>query len=108
MASNDTLFKVEFTEKCIEEIIEIYEYISKKLKEDVAAKNLIQNILKRILDLRFFPAIYTKIGKVDDLKREYHKMVVKNYIILYTIDFDKRKVFISHVIYQRSNYLEKI
>ncbi len=46
-----------------------------------------------------------KIGKVDRLKREYHRMVVKNYVVLYTIDFEKKTVFISRMIYGRRNYL---
>ena len=47
-----------------------------------------------------------KIGKTNELKREYHRIVVKNYVILYTIDLNKRKVYISRMIYGRRNYLD--
>lgn len=47
-----------------------------------------------------------KIGKKDKLKREYYRMVVKNYIILYTVDFDNKKVYISQMIYGKRNYLK--
>ncbi len=98
-------FEVEFTDECIEEMIEIYEYISNNLKEDNAAKRLMTEVTDRVLDLANAPELYMKIGKADKLKREYHRMVVKNYIILYTIDFGKRKVYISRMIYGKRNYL---
>ena len=106
MDSKKGLFEVEFTDESIEELSEIYEYISNKLKENNAAKRLIAEVTSRILDLVNEPELYIKIGKIDKLKREYHRMVVKNYIVLYTIDFEKRKVFISHIIYKRRSYLD--
>ncbi len=105
MGFNDELFEVEFTDECIEEMIEIYEYISNQLKEDNAAKRLMTEVTDRVLDLANSPELYMKIGKADNLKREYHRMVVKNYIVLYTIDFEKRTVYVSRMIYGRRNYL---
>lgn len=98
-------FDIEFTEECIEEMKEIYNYISTQLKEDKAAKRLIATVNERVLNLSENPERYMKIGKVDRLKREYHRMVVKNYVVLYTIDYDNRKVYISRMIYGRRNYL---
>lgn len=97
-------FEVEFTDECIEEMTEIYEYISNNLKQDNTAKKLIAEVMNRVLELANEPELYMKIGKVDRLRREYHRIVVKNYVILYTIDFEKRKVYISHMIYGRRNY----
>lgn len=98
-------FRIEFTEECIEEMSEIYEYISYNLKANTAAKRLMTEVANRILDLSISPESYVKIKKIDKLKREYHKIVVKNYIILYSIDFEKHKIYISHMIYGRRNYL---
>lgn len=105
MDSKNETFEVEFTDECVEEIIEIYEYISNNLKEDNAAKRLISEVIDKILDLENTPELYMKIGKVNRLKREYYRMVVKNYVVLYTIDFEEKIVFISHMIYGRRNYL---
>lgn len=105
MDFKDESFEVEFTEGCINEIIEIYEYITNNLKDNKAAKKLIRKVLDKILSLSKMPEMYMKIGKVDKLKREYHRMVVKNYVILYTIDFENKKVYISRMIYRRRNYL---
>ena len=105
MDSKSQSFEVEFTDGCIEEIIEIYEYISNNLKEDDSAKRLMTEVMDKVLNLASTPELYMKIEKVDKLKREYHRMVVKNYIILYTIDFEKKTVFISRMVYGRRNYL---
>ena len=105
MDSKKEPFEIEFTDECIEEMQEIYEYISNNLKEDGAAKRLMRNVTDKILDLSNAPELYMKIGKVDKLKREYHRMVVKNYVVLYTIDFEERKIYISRMIYEKRNYL---
>lgn len=104
MDSKNEPFEVEFTNECIEEITEIYEYISNNLKEENAAKRLMTEVTDRVLDLADEPELYMKIGKVYKLKREYHRIVVKNYVVLYTIDFEKRKVYISRMIYGKRNY----
>ena len=104
MDSKNELFEVEFTDECIEEMIEIYEYISSNLKEDNVAKELINEVIDKVLNLANIPELYMKIGKSDRLKREYYRMVIKNYVVLYTIDFEKKTVFISHMIYGRRNY----
>ena len=73
--------------------------------EDKATQRLISEVNAKILELAKVPELYMKIGKVDRLKREYHRMVVKSYVVLYTIDYEKRKVYISRMIYGRKNYL---
>lgn len=104
MYSENEPFEVEFTNECIEEITEIYQYISNNLKEENAVKRLMTEVTDRVLDLADEPELYMKIGKVDKLKREYHRIVVKNYVVLYTIDFEKRKAYISRMIYGKRNY----
>ena len=86
-------------------MIEIYDYISIRLKESLAAKRLFLKINDKISHLSKNPYIYSKAGKIDKLKREYRKIVIGNYIVLYTLDFENKKVYISHIIYGRRNYL---
>lgn len=55
-----------------------------------------------------FPESYAKIGKVDKLKRDYHRIVVKKYVVLYTIDYEIKKVFITHMKYGERRYLVEL
>ena len=100
-----TTFKIIYTQEFKEELKEIYKYISNVLKEKQIANRLIIKILNKISDLKIFPRLYMKIEKMDRLHNEYHRLVVNNYIVLYTVDELNQRVIISHIYYKRKNYL---
>ena len=104
-STGSNIFKIEYTEQYIEEITQVYEYICKELKESNSARRLIDKINVRVLRLEQNPQMHMKIGKTDRLKREYRRLLVENYIILYTIDYSHKKVFVSSIFYSRKNYL---
>lgn len=99
-------YKIIFTEKCLEDIENICEYISKDLKAEQAAIRLRKNIKKKVKNLTNTPEMYEKINKMDRLKRMYRKIVIQNYILLYTIDEIQKVVYVSHLYYGEKNYLE--
>lgn len=105
MAYKNEKYDVEFTEECIENIKDIYNYISVYLKENNIARSILKEVTNKVLNLAYNPELYVKIEKMDKLKRIYHKMIIKNYIILYTIDYKNKKVFVSRMIYGKRNYL---
>lgn len=53
-----------------------------------------------------FPRIYPEISKKDKAKRNYRKIVINNYVILYTFIEEGNIVFISDFYYVRQNYLK--
>lgn len=105
MNSNNELYEVEFTQDCIDEINDIYEYIFQKLTAKISAKRLMQKIERKIMSLEKNPQIYVELNMMDNLKRKYRRMVVNNYVLLYTIDEENKKVYISHMYYGKRNYL---
>ena len=50
--------------------------------------------------------MYTEIDNIDRAERKYIRMVVNNYVVLYTIDEDERIVYIAHIYYCGSDYLD--
>ena len=48
--------------------------------------------------------MFTKIEN-KKLKRQYRRMVVDNYVVLYTVDEKKRNVYIVHIYYSGRDYL---
>ena len=98
-------YKIIYTKECKKEMKKIFNYITINLNAREQANHLFSIIKQRIKDLELFPDMYIKIDQYNKIKKKYHKMVVKNYIILYTIDDENHKVFISHIFYQRRNYL---
>ena len=106
MDSKKVLYEIEFTEDCRDEIREIYKYISENLVEKESAKKLMQKMKKSVMGLVEYPRLYSKIEKKNKRKRNFRKIVVDNYVILYTIDDNKKTIYISHMYYSGKNYLE--
>lgn len=105
MDSKKEIYEIEFTEDCRDEIIKIYEYISEKLVVKETANRLMRKIKVIVMDLAEFPRLYAKIDKTDKEKREFRKIIVDNYVILYTIDENIKKVYVSHMYYGGRDYL---
>ena len=105
MDSKKEIYEIEFTEDARDEIREIYEYISKNLVNKEAAKRLMRKMRNSVMDLAESPRLYAKIEKKDRMKKEFRRIVVDNYIILYTIEKNKKTVYISHMYYGKRNYL---
>lgn len=105
MDSNKEIFDVEFTEEYIQELSEIYEYININLKNNLSAIKIIKYANEKVLKLSNNYNLYIRIKKIDNLKREYRRIIVKNFIIIYTVDYNRKIVYVSHIIYKRRNYL---
>ena len=58
MDSKKEIYEIEFTEDARDEIREIYEYISKNLVNEDAAKRLMRKMRKNVMDLAESPKIY--------------------------------------------------
>ena len=101
-------YKVIITPTAYKEINRIYDYILTDLYAETAAKELMILVEKKIQMLKEEPKIHTEIEKMDELKRRYRRVVVKNYVILYTIDEEKHIVYVSHMYYGLRNYLDDL
>ena len=97
-----------FTPTAIKEINKIYNYISENLSAKNSAKRLMTKIEQKVQELKYSPQIYQVIEIDKKLKLNYRKIVINYYIVLYTINENKKTVYIAHVYYASSNYLNKI
>ena len=61
-----------------------------------------------VSDLSYSPRLYVEIEKYKGTKKVYRRMVVNKYVVLYNIDEEKKKVFIAHMFYGGSDYINKI
>ena len=98
-------YKIRFTKECKREMDNIYQYISRKLYSPNSAKELMRMVEKSIYNLKEMPEIHGIIKQHDDLDLQYRKIVVKNYIIIYTILEEHKTVSIVHMYYGKSNYI---
>lgn len=83
----------------------IYNYIAVNLYARTAAVRLMVLIENVIMGLKVFPYIYQKTHIYSE-EGIYRRIVIHNYIILYTINEQNKEVNIIHVVYKRKNYLD--
>ncbi len=105
MAFSNEKYKVKITDECIEEIEQIYDYIANDLNADKSAVKVVKEFKTKILTLSETPKLYPKINKRNRAKKTYRRLIVKNFIVLYTVDDNQKLVFISHIFFNRKNYL---
>lgn len=98
-------YRIKLTEQFLDEIEEICNYISNKLKNIDASNRLREKVIYNILLLENSPKMCTEIEKTDKTERQYRRMVINNYVILYSIDEFEKIVYISHMYYGGRNYL---
>lgn len=99
-------YDIIITPTAYKEINKIYDYITENLYAENAAKRLMRKVEEKVQQLKYAPGIHIRIEKMDELKRNYRKIVINNFIILYTIDDINKVVFISHMYYCGRNYID--
>ena len=101
-------YEVILTEKAKIELNGIYDYISKALMSEIAARNLYNKVKDSILRLEDFPESCSIIEHYKDNKYQYRKLVINNYLVIYRIDEENKKVYIVRIIYGKRNYINEI
>ena len=103
------MYKIEFLPITKEDIDNTIYYISYNLKNVPASRKLRDLIMKSLDDIIEFPygcSIYKALGT---LKHEYRSYKIKNFLMFYTINEEKKLITIVRVLYQKmaiSNSLE--
>lgn len=91
-------YSIKLTDQFLEEFEEICDYITNELKNMKASNRLREKVINNVLLLEKSPKICTE--------RQYRRMVVNNYVILYTIDEAEKIVYVAHIYYGGRSYLD--
>jgi mRNA-degrading endonuclease RelE of RelBE toxin-antitoxin system len=67
-----------------------------------------KKVIYNILLLENSPRIFVEIEKTDKTDRQYRRIVINNYIILYTIDEFEKVVYVAHIYYGGRNYIDDL
>ena len=103
--TTESNYVINYDDSFRREMRNIYEYISENLKERKIANKILKIIDNKIKLLEIFPFAF-KLYKKEE-KVEYRKFIVKNYIIIYKINLEKKEIFISNIYNQKFNYKKK-
>ena len=97
-------YSVRILPKAYSDIDSIYEYISNQIKEDAAAKRLVDKFEKAVLDLAMFPyrGAERKVGAYAE--NGYRQLFIDNFTAVYRINETNKEVMIVTVRYSPSQF----
>ena len=89
-----------------DDLAEIVDYISHKLKNPIAAENLVDAVEKAIYDRLPVAEAFEKFQSVRERKYPYYHIFVKNFIVYYVVYDNVMEV--RRILYNRRNIKELI
>lgn len=95
-------YKIQYFSFFENELDEIIYYISKVLKSQKAAEDLLEKVEKAIKERSKSPASYELYKSNKKRNFLWYRIYVKNFIIFYTIENDTMKV--AHIIYSKRDF----
>ena len=76
-------------------------YISGELQNPAAADRLAMELVNAAESILTFPYALPAYQPIRPLKREYRKILVQNFLMLYWVDEEKKLVTIARVVYAK-------
>ncbi|MCR4436540.1 MAG: type II toxin-antitoxin system RelE/ParE family toxin [Clostridiales bacterium] len=98
------MYKLIVTELAHQDLDNIVSYIAVQLANPAAASNFLDDVEKCYGYLKSNPMMYSRCHDSRLEKGGYRKAVVKNYIIVYKVDEDAKKVSILRFFYGAQDY----
>ena len=95
------MYKLEYLPSALRDMTEIARYIGEELKSPAAAEKLAEELIEAAERTAAFPYANPVYVPIRQLKREYRKRAVKNYLIFYYVDEERKTVTVARVIYAR-------
>lgn len=101
-----TEFNIVISSIAKRDILDIYKYISETLHSEESALRLIQKIEESIRNLILMPERFRRYKGQSLSSKNIRICPVKNYLIFYQVDNEKKLVEIIRVLYSKRNYEE--
>ena len=98
------MYKLEYLPIARQDMIEIAMYISRELNNPTAADSLAVELIEAGDRIPEFPYANPAYIPIRPLKHEYRKVLVRNYLMFYWIDEEKKVITVARVIYARRDY----
>ena len=95
-------FKVIYSDKAVDQLQEIYNYIKLNFFDPQTARSQTDRIMLEIESLALFPKRH-RVRGYDHKGKEIRFCPVDNYVILYSVNDDECTVNISSILYGRRN-----
>lgn len=98
-------YKVYVSEPAENDLRDIVRYISAQLAAPTSAMNMMNDISLAIENLAEMPQRFPPVTDERLRLLGYRKLIVKNYIVFYTIDEPSMAVDVERILYARRDWL---
>ncbi len=92
------MYSIVYQKDALMDLREIAAYIAFKLENPIAASKLTDEIEKGISRLKSFPYCNPVYCSMIKPEYEFRKLVIKKYLVFYTVDEEKKLVIIRRII----------
>ena len=84
-------YRIVYSPQALEDLKDIYAYISEELQVPDTARNQVNRIREKIRSLDFMPMRYAIVDWEPWKSMKMHKIPVDNFIVFYIVDIDVYK-----------------
>lgn len=102
------MYNLEFLPAAKNDMLEIIKYISDELKNPNAALKLADEFIESAEKLCEFPYANNVYIPIKQLNAEYRRIIVKNYLMFYTVNEKNKTITIMRIIYAKRNINSQI
>ena len=102
------MYRLEYLPAALRDAAEIARYIAGELKATAAAEKLAEELVEAAERIAVFPYANPAFVPIRPLKREYRKRAVKNYLIFYNVDEERKTVTDARLIYARREHCVRL
>ena len=99
------MYPIKITRVAEEDLLEVIQYLSEKLKSPIAASNLLDLIEQKMIILEDSPFSCKLVDDEYFQKKEIRFLQVKNYLIFFRINRDMKKISIIRILYARRDWV---
>ncbi len=97
------MYTVEYLPLAKNDMVGITKYISNDLESPLIAERFAVEMVEKIEGLSLFPYSNSVYFPVRQLKKEYRRLQIKNFIAFYYVDEQSKVVTVARVLYNKRN-----
>ena len=98
------MYDLQYLPSARKDMVDVVRYISETLHNPTAAERLAVELIEAGDSILTFPYANPVHMPIRPLKHEYRKLRVRNYLMFYWVEEERKLVTVARVIYARRNY----
>lgn len=98
------MYRLEYLPIAKQDMMDMVRYISHELSNPAAAERLASEVIQAAERLVDLPHSHPVFNPIRPLQQEYRRLLVQNYLMLYSVDERQKLITVARVIYARRDY----